>query len=166
MSKGDPVGRGGRRRRSTGRRPVRKKKTREAGLFFLVPTSQVMLHPKWVKKPFPAHVRSPILSVCLIKSKLYVDRRRLPGLGVFSRAGPNVSQCILHRCWFLDTVPLAKRCLCQFLPILDVRTIYRYHAKIALLAGHASPVMIKWCLNEQENCSASWPCLACQVVFE
>ena len=31
----------------------KKKKTREAGLFFLVPTSQVMLHPKWVKKPFP-----------------------------------------------------------------------------------------------------------------
>ena len=31
----------------------KKKKTCEAGLFFLVPTSQVMLHPKWVKKPFP-----------------------------------------------------------------------------------------------------------------
>ena len=31
----------------------KKKKTREAGLFFLVPTSQVILHPKWVKKPFP-----------------------------------------------------------------------------------------------------------------
>ena len=31
----------------------KKKKTREAGRFFLVPTSQVMLHPKWVKKPCP-----------------------------------------------------------------------------------------------------------------
>ena len=40
----------------------KKKRTREAGLFFLVPTSQVMLHPKWVKKPFPDPVRSPILS--------------------------------------------------------------------------------------------------------
>ena len=38
----------------------KKKKTREAGLFFLVPTSQVMLHPKWVKKPFPDPVRSMI----------------------------------------------------------------------------------------------------------
>ena len=44
--------------------------------------------------------------------------------------------------------------------------IYRYHAKIALLAGHASPVMIKWCLNEQVELLCSWPCLACQVVFE
>ena len=32
----------------------KKKKTREAGLFFLVPTSQVMLHPKWVNRLLPA----------------------------------------------------------------------------------------------------------------
>ena len=44
---------------------------------------------------------------------------------------------------------LAMDLRCRFLAIVDVRTIYRYHAKIALLAGHASPVMIKWCLNEQ-----------------
>ena len=81
----------------------KKKKTREEGLFFLVPTSQVMLHPKWVKKPFPAHVRSIVSIVCLvhclIKSKLYVDRRRSPGSAD-------------RRCRFLDTVPLAKRHRC------------------------------------------------------
>ena len=68
---------------------------------------------------------------------------------------------------------------CRFLAIMDVRTIYRYQAedaspvewcqwkgRIALHAGHASPV--KWCLNEKVEllCSASWPCLAYQVVFE
>ena len=46
---------------------------------------------------------------------------------------------------------------CRFLAIVDVRTIYRDHAK------HASPV--EWCLLRY-NCPASWPCLACQVVFE
>ena len=68
MSKGDPVGRGGTEGAARWRRAApkaqywpmtgKKKKTHEVGLFFLVPTSQVMLHPKWVKKPFPAHVRS------------------------------------------------------------------------------------------------------------
>ena len=43
----------------------KKKKAHEAGLFFLVPTSQVMLHPKWVKKPFPDPVRSSAHIVCL-----------------------------------------------------------------------------------------------------
>ena len=52
------------------------------------------------------------------------------------------------------------------MPVLirvDVRTIYRYHAKIALLAGHASPVMIKWCLNEQVEllCKLAMPRLWC-----
>ena len=46
---------------------------------------------------------------------------------------------------------------CRFLAIVDVRTIYRDHAK------RASPV--EWCLKRY-NCTASWPCLACQVVFE
>ena len=58
---------------------------------------------------------------------------------------------------------------CRFLAIVDVCTIYRYHAKnasaakwclkgrIALQAGHASPV--KWCLNEKVE-------LLCKVVFE
>ena len=48
---------------------------------------------------------------------------------------------------------------CRFLAIVDVRTIYRYHAKnasaakwclkgrIALQAGHALPV--EWCLKEK-----------------
>jgi len=56
---------------------------------------------------------------------------------------------------------------CRFLAIVDVRTIYRYHAKlkIALLAGHASPVMIKWCLNEQVEllCKLAMPRLSSGV---
>ena len=75
--------------------------------------------------------------------------------------GLEVSFSADRRCRFLDTVPLvpvlrnSSACKtmfrCRFLAIVDVRTIYRYHAKIAQLAGHAyaSPVMIKWCLNEQ-----------------
>ena len=64
----------------------KKKKTREAGLFFLVPTSQVMLHLKWEKKPFPDWKRG-VYRQWSSKSKLYVDRRRSPGLGVFSGEG-------------------------------------------------------------------------------
>ena len=45
------------------------KKTREAGLFFLVPTSQVMLHPKWVKKPFPEQEEGGDLSSILSDQK-------------------------------------------------------------------------------------------------
>ena len=45
---------------------------------------------------------------------------------------------------------------------LPCQVVFEWEGRIALQAGHASPV--KWCLNE--NCSASWPCLACQVVFE
>jgi len=54
---------------------------------------------------------------------------------------------------------------CRFLAIVDVRMIYRYHAKIALLAGHASPVMIKWCLNEQVEllCKLAMPRLSSGV---
>ena len=79
----------------------KKKKTREAGLFFLVPTSQVMLHPKWVKKPFPDPVRSIIHIVHLIclSDQSYtwigVDRQGLVFFRV--RAGPNLSQRILYR---------------------------------------------------------------------
>ena len=56
---------------------------------------------------------------------------------------------------------------CRFLAIVDERTIYTdtYHAKIALLAGHASPVMIKWCLNEQVEllCKLAMPRLSSGV---
>ena len=91
----------------------KKKKTREAGLFFLVPTSQVMLHPKWVKKPFPDPVRS-IVHIRLVAGDtwIHVDRQ---GLVFFrARAGPNVSpypvqvpvRCFSadRRCRFLETI--------------------------------------------------------------
>ena len=76
----------------------KKKKTREAGLFFLVPTSQVMLHPKWVKKPFPAHVRYSAHIVCLSdQSYTWIGVERQDLVFFWVRAGPNVSQRILYR---------------------------------------------------------------------
>ena len=60
-----------------------------------------------------------------------VDRQGLVFFRV--RTGPNVSQRILYRCRFLDTVPLACKTVfrCRFLAIVDIRTIHRDHAKHA-----------------------------------
>ena len=59
----------------------KKKKTREAGLFFLVPTSQVMLHPKWVKRPFPDWKRGSIIHIVVAgHTEIGVDRQ---GYGFF-----------------------------------------------------------------------------------
>ena len=64
-----------------------------------------------------------------------------------------------RRCRFLDTVPLAIKTMfrCRFLAIVDVRTIYRYHAK------NASPV--KWCLTEKVEllCKLAMPRLSSGV---
>ena len=98
---------------------------------------------KWVNPTFPDPVGYSAHIVCLSgQTKLSVDRRRSPGLGVFSGEGGSKR---------ITTYPVqvpvlryssaAKRCLCRFLAILDVRTIYRYQAK------HDSPV--KWCCIEK-----------------
>ena len=56
----------------------KKKKTREAGLFFLVPTSPRCFIREWVNPTFPDPVRGVYLSIVhILCSKLYVDRRNV-----------------------------------------------------------------------------------------
>ena len=76
-----------------------------------------------------------------------------------ARAGPNVSQRVqVPVLRYSSTCKTMFRC--QFLAIVDVRTIYRCHAK------NASPD--KWCLNEKVEllCKLAMPRLSSGVLNE
>ena len=69
---------------STGRRPVRKKRPAKRVFFFWFPLRSRCFIRKWVNPTFPDW--KSISSIFALSSKLYVDRRRSPGLVFFGRS--------------------------------------------------------------------------------
>ena len=88
-----------------------------AGLFFSGSHFARRFIRKWVNPTFPDPVRSIAHIVCLIKSKLYVDRRRSPGLGVFS--GEGGSKRITTYPVQVPVLRYSSACKTMFVPVLS-----------------------------------------------
>ena len=138
----------------------KKKKTREAGLFFLVPASLDASSGSGLTQRSPTG-RVYLSSIFALSSKLYVDRRRSPGLGVFSAEGGSKR---------ITTYPVQ-------VPVLRYssacKTMFRCRF-LASYSGHTYDIQRpcqaclacrKWCLNEKVEllCKLAMPCLSSGV---